>query len=56
MYVLAQLNTQGNGIAIAGTHEGENIGFDLQPATDDILGMTTTGTPFKADYTFTKSN
>ncbi|MFY7932495.1 MAG: CmpA/NrtA family ABC transporter substrate-binding protein [Microcystis aeruginosa] len=56
MYVLAQLNTQGNGIAIAGKHEGKNIGLDLKPAKDYILGMKTTGTPFKAAYTFPKAN
>ena len=56
MYVLAQLNTQGNAIAIASKHEGKNIGLDLKPAKDYILGMKTTGTPFKAAYTFPKAN
>lgn len=56
MYVLAQLNTQGNGIAIAGKHQGKNIGLDLKPARDYILSMKATGTPFKAAHTFPKVN
>ncbi|TAG71762.1 MAG: bicarbonate-binding protein [Oscillatoriales cyanobacterium] len=43
MYVLLQLNTQGNGIAIAAKQ-------------DYILGLKKAGTPFKAAYTFPKAN
>lgn len=56
MYVLAQLNTQGNGVAIANKHEGKNIGLDLKGAKDYILGLKASGTPFKVAYTFPKAN
>lgn len=56
MYVLAQLNTQGNGIAIANKHRGKNIGLDLTSAKDYIMGLKTGGTPFKIAYTFPKAN
>lgn len=56
MYVLAQLNTQGNGIAIANIHKGKNIGLDLNPARDYIIGLSSTGTPFKLAYTFPRAN
>ena len=56
MYILAQLNTQGNGIALAKKHEGKKLGLDLKSAKDYIVGMKGTGTPFKAAYTFPKAN
>ncbi len=56
MYVLAQLNTQGNGIAIANIHKGKNISLDLNPARDYIIGLGSTGTPFTLAYTFPKVN
>lgn len=56
MYVLAQLNTQGNGIAIANKHLGKGIGLELTSAKDYILGLKAAGTPFKAAYTFPKAN
>jgi len=56
MYILAKLNTQGNGIAIAKKHEGKQVGLDLKTAKDYILGFKGTGTPFKAAYTFPKAN
>ncbi|MCT7975875.1 CmpA/NrtA family ABC transporter substrate-binding protein [Laspinema olomoucense] len=56
MYVLAQLNTQGNGIAIANIHKGKNIGLDLKPARDYIIGLASTGVPFKLAYTFPRAN
>jgi bicarbonate transport system substrate-binding protein len=56
MYVLAQLNTQGNGIAIANIHKGKNIGLDLTTGKDYILGLKDAGTPFKLAYTFPKAN
>ena len=56
MYVLAQLNTQGNGIAIANKHLGKGLGLDLAGARDYILGLKASGTPFKAAYTFPKAN
>jgi bicarbonate transport system substrate-binding protein len=56
MYVLAQLNTQGNGIAIANKHLGKGFGLDLKGAKDYILSLKQAGTPFKAAYTFPKAN
>ncbi|XZN97178.1 MAG: CmpA/NrtA family ABC transporter substrate-binding protein [Microcoleus sp.] len=57
MYILAQLNTQGNGIAIAGKHQGKGLGLKLdQAAQDYIKGLKAAGTPFKAAYTFPKAN
>jgi len=56
MYVLAMLNTQGNGIAIAKSQEGKNIGLDMSKAKDYIVGLKQEGKPFKAAYTFPKAN
>ncbi|MEG3988273.1 CmpA/NrtA family ABC transporter substrate-binding protein [Microcoleus sp. S28C3] len=57
MYVLAQLNTQGNGIAIAAKHRGKGIGLKLDQAAQDYMkGLKKAGTPFKAAYTFPKAN
>jgi bicarbonate transport system substrate-binding protein len=57
MYVLAQLNTQGNGIAIAAKHEGKGIGLKLsQGGYNYIKDLAKAGTPFKAAYTFPKAN
>jgi bicarbonate transport system substrate-binding protein len=57
MYVLAQLNTHGNGIAIAAKHQGKGLGLKLdQAAQDYIKGLKQAGTPFKAAYTFPKAN
>ncbi|WP_404791095.1 CmpA/NrtA family ABC transporter substrate-binding protein [Altericista sp. CCNU0014] len=58
MTILAQLNTQGNGIAIANKHIGKGFGVDLAKsgAADYIKEMKQSGTPFKAAYTFPKVN
>jgi len=56
MYVLCQLNTQGNGIAIANQHQGKGIGLDMKGAKDYILGLKQSGKPFKIAYTFPKAN
>lgn len=56
MYLLAQLNTHGNGIAIANMHLGKGIGLDITPARDYILSLKDTGAPFKAAHTFPKVN
>lgn len=56
MYVLAMLNTQGNGIAIAKSQEGKNISLDMSKARDYIVGLKQAGKPFKAAYTFPKAN
>jgi bicarbonate transport system substrate-binding protein len=58
MLILAQLNTQGNGIAISNKHLGKGFGLDLgqSGAADYVKEMKQTGTPFKAAYTFPKVN
>jgi len=54
MYVLLQLNTQGNGIAIAGKHKGQGLGLKTNKAFFDKLKSG--GSKFKAAYTFPKAN
>ncbi|MGG6296543.1 CmpA/NrtA family ABC transporter substrate-binding protein [Leptolyngbya sp. AN02str] len=57
MYVLAQLNTQGNGIAIAGIHAGKGLGADIASAADYIKGFQANeGRKFKAAHTFPNVN
>jgi bicarbonate transport system substrate-binding protein len=56
MYVLAMLNTQGNGIAIAKNQEGKGVGLDVSKAKDYIVGLKQSGKPFRAAYTFPKAN
>lgn len=57
MYVLAQLNTHGNGIAIANIHQGKGIGLDVSSAADYIKGLQAKeGRKFKAAYTFPHAN
>jgi bicarbonate transport system substrate-binding protein len=58
MLTLAQLCTNGNGIAIANKHIGKGFGLDLAKsgATDYIRDMKASGTPFKAAYTFPRVN
>jgi bicarbonate transport system substrate-binding protein len=54
LYILCQLNTQGNGIAVANKHKGKKLAlkFDGKIFTD----LKAAGTPFKAAYTFPKAN
>jgi len=57
MYVLAQLNTQGNGIAISGIHMGKGLGLDISNAAEYIKGFQATqGRKFKAAHTFPNVN
>lgn len=56
MYVLAQLNTHGNGIAIAGEHKGKNIGLKLEGQKAVFAQLKSAGTRFKAANTFPKVN
>jgi bicarbonate transport system substrate-binding protein len=57
MYVLAQLNTQGNGIAIAGMHAGKGLHLDITQAADYIKGFpANNGRKFKAAHTFPNVN
>ncbi len=57
MYVLAQLNTQGNGIAVSGAHAGKGLGLDVSSAADYIKGFPSNqGRKFKAAFTFPNAN
>ena len=56
MYILAQLNTQGNGIAIAGKHKDKGVGLKLNDKQAFFSQLKSSGTRFKAAYTFPKSN
>ncbi len=57
MYVLAQLNTNGNGVAISNTHLGKGIGLDIKNAAEYIRSFpSTNGRKFKAAYTFPNAN
>lgn len=58
MAVLAQLNTQGNGIAIAGIHTGQGLGLSLtaEAATYIKTFPETQGRRFKAAHTFPNVN
>ncbi len=54
MYVLCQLNTQGNGIAIANKHKGKNVGLKVDAKY--FSDLTASGNRFKAAYTYPKVN
>ena len=56
MYILAQLNTQGNGIAIANKHMGKGIGLKLNEKVAFFKDLKSSGTRFKAAYTFPRAN
>jgi bicarbonate transport system substrate-binding protein len=56
MYVLLKLNTQGNGIAIAGKHKGKKIGVNLTAAKPVFDKMKADGTKFKTAFTFPQAN
>ncbi len=56
MYVLAQLNTQGNGIAIASKHQGKGVGLNLAGAKSLFGQLKSAGTDFTAAYTFPQVN
>ena len=56
MYVLAQLNTQGNAIALANKHKGKNVGLNLSQNTALFSQLKSEGSRFKAAHTFPKAN
>lgn len=57
MYVLAQLVTQGNGIAVAPMHIGKGVSLDISGAADYIKNFEkTNGRKFKAAHTFPNVN
>ncbi len=57
MYVLAQLITQGNGIAVSGSNAGKGLGLDISSAADYIKNFQSeNGRKFKAAHTFPHVN
>ncbi|NJO39367.1 MAG: ABC transporter substrate-binding protein [Cyanobacteria bacterium CRU_2_1] len=57
MYVLAQLSTHGNGIAISGAHAGQELGLNVSNAADYIKGFQAANDrKFKAAFTFPNVN
>lgn len=57
MYLLAQLNTQGNGIAVANKHQGKGIELELAKGGKNLFGqLKSANTPFTAAYTFAQVN
>jgi bicarbonate transport system substrate-binding protein len=56
MYVLCQLNTQGNGIAIAGKHLGKGMSLKITEQVAFFDKVKAEGGKFKAAYTFPKAN
>jgi bicarbonate transport system substrate-binding protein len=56
MYLLAQLITQGNGIAIANKHKGKGVGAKLDQAKGLFNQLKSTNTPFTAAQTFPAVN
>ncbi|MBD2187579.1 CmpA/NrtA family ABC transporter substrate-binding protein [Pseudanabaena mucicola] len=56
MYVLLQLNTHGNGIAIAGKLKDQGLALKSDKIKPVIDKMKSEGKKFKAAYTFPKAN
>jgi bicarbonate transport system substrate-binding protein len=56
MAVLCQLNTQGNGIAIAGAHQGKGLGLKINDLDYVKSFQAKNGRKFKAAYTFPNAN
>lgn len=56
MYVLMQLNTHGNGIAIAGKHQGTGISLKMKDEGALFAKLKSDNARFKAAYTFPKAN
>lgn len=56
MYVLLQLNTQGNAIAIADKHKNKGLTLKIDKAKDFFEKVKSEGAKFKAAYTFPKVN
>lgn len=57
MYVLAQLITQGNGIAVATKHQGKGLELNLAKGGKGLFDqLKSSKTPFTAAYTFAQVN
>lgn len=52
MYVLCQLNTHGNGIAIANTHQGKGLGVNIADSKALFDQLKSNGKQFTAAHTF----
>jgi len=56
MYVLAQLITQGNGIALASKHKDKGLGVKIEKGKAVFDKLNSEKTPFTAAYTFPQVN
>ena len=56
MYLLMQLNTHGNGIAIASKHQGKGLSLKLDKSLNLFKELKSSNTPFTAAYTFAQVN
>lgn len=56
MYSLLQLITQGNAIAIASKHKGNNLALDTSKAKTYIEQLKSNNTPFTAAHTYSQCN
>ncbi|MFB8792022.1 MAG: CmpA/NrtA family ABC transporter substrate-binding protein [Potamolinea sp.] len=56
MYVLAQLITHGNGIALANKHKNKGFGVKIEKGKTVIEKLNSDKTPFTAAYTFPQVN
>jgi bicarbonate transport system substrate-binding protein len=56
MYVLLQLNTQGNAIAVADKHKNQGLILKMDKGKAYFDKIKASGTKFKAAYTFPKAN
>ncbi len=56
MYVLCQLITQGNGIAVASKHAGKGIALNLDAGAKGLITQLKSSTPFTAAHTFPQVN
>ncbi|MBD1929754.1 ABC transporter substrate-binding protein [Trichocoleus sp. FACHB-90] len=56
MYLLAQLNTHGNGIALANKHLGKGLSLKMDGATALFNQLKSANTPFTAAHTFPQVN
>ena len=56
MYLLAQLNTHGNGIAVANKHLGKEVSLKMNGATAFFNQLKSANTPFTAAHTFPQVN
>jgi len=56
MYVLLQLNTQGNGIAVSNKHKGQKLSLKVRDSKAYFDKLKSGGNKFKAAYTFPEAN